>query len=105
MIDLFESLPFPATTLIVAAISVVAVALLARITPPSVSWAEALILPGAIAYTTYWAPVWIEHRTNIADYYAWEPITVGCWGFAGVLGSVVCVYVLNRRRRTKPRSP
>lgn len=98
MMDFFESLPFPVTTLIVAGISVLTVWLLARNTPGWGPWVEALLAPFAIAYAIYWAPVWINHRTNIAEYSAWEPIAVGVWGLFGVAGSLVCVYFLKRRR-------
>jgi hypothetical protein len=99
--DFFESLPFAATTLIVAAISVLAVALLTRITAGWVPWVAAVTVPLAIAYVIYWAPFWINHRTNIADYSAWEPLAVGCWGLAGVAGSLVLVYLLRRRTALK----
>jgi hypothetical protein len=77
MMDLFESLPLPASMLIVATISVVVVALVAQFSPSRVMWIEALILPFGIAYVIYWAPVWISHSTNVADYLAWAPIFYG----------------------------
>jgi hypothetical protein len=101
MLDLFESLPFPVTTLAVAALSVFAVALVARVSPSWFMWVAALVVPFVIAYAIYWAPVWIGHRGNVADHSAWEPIAVGFWGLAGVGGSLVCVYFLHRRRDAK----
>jgi uncharacterized membrane protein len=105
MLDLFESLPLPATTLISAAVSITVVALISRVTPGLVTWMAALVVPFVVAYSLYWAPVWISHRPNVADYSAWEVIFVGLWGFAGVIGSLGFVLLLRSRRRVKRLQP
>jgi len=60
-------------------------------------------MPFGIAYVIYWAPVWISHSTNVADYSAWAPIFYGSWGLPGVIASLVGVYVIGRRRKSKQK--
>jgi hypothetical protein len=101
MLNLFESLPLPATTLIVATLAVLVVALVVRVMPSWFAWASALIVPFVLAYAIYWAPILIYRRTNVADYSAWEFVVVGAWGVAGTVGSLVCVYLLKMRHKSK----
>ncbi len=101
MLDLLESLPFPVTTLVVAAFSVVIVALVSRVSPNWFRWVATLFVPFIVAYTTYWVPVWIRHRGDIEDYSAFEPMVVGIWGLAGNVGSLVCVLIVRKCRKDK----
>ena len=99
MLDRFESLPFPATTLIVAIISVALTAIVTRLVPIWARWVAALIVPPAVAYMIYWMPVWLGRSAAVAEYSAWQLLVVGVWGIAGVAASLICVFLMDRHRR------
>ena len=103
MLDLFESLPLSVTTVIAATVSVAVVAAISRLIPVRAMWAVAIVTPFVVSHALYWAPFWLRHRTNSGSYVAWEPIFLAFWGLAGVVGSLIFVFILaNRRKASRP---
>ncbi len=103
IVDLFESIPFPATTAIAAIISVAVVAALSRLIPIRAMWAAALVVPFMVAYLLYWAPSWLRHDADASEYSAWEFLFLVVWGIAGAVGSLAFVVFLAKRRTGKSR--
>jgi predicted membrane protein len=103
MIDLFESIPFSATTAIAATISVAVVAALSRVIPIRAMWAAALVVPFMVAYFLYWAPTWVRHDTDTVEYSAWQFLFLFVWGIAGVVSSLAFVAFLAKRHAGKSR--
>jgi hypothetical protein len=101
MLDFFESLPFSVSTLVAAIVSIAVVASVSRLMPFRAMWAVALVVPFMVSYALYWAPYWLGHSPNRSDYSAWEPIFLTCWGLAGVVGSLIFVLILGKRRKDK----
>ena len=101
MLDLFESAPFGVTTLIVAALCLLAVAALARFVPLKWMWLVSIVTPLFIAWLVYWMPFWIRPHTYSSEYSAWELLFIVAWGGAGIIVSLIFVGLLVRYRRRK----
>jgi uncharacterized protein YqgC (DUF456 family) len=99
MLDFVESLPLPGTILVAAGISLVVTAAASRLASRRMIWLVAVVVPFATAYALYWAPFWLRHGTNRADYSAWAPVVIGIWGIPSLIACLILVFILSRRRR------
>jgi hypothetical protein len=96
-----DSLPFPVTTAIVAAMSVAAVALLWRIISDRWVWVVAICVPPAIASLVYWGPVLLRGG-DTSEHSAWAILVIGIWSAVSIVTALL--FVLLRRKiagRTK----
>ena len=101
MLDIFESLPLGATTLIVAGMSLVVVALLALLLSLRWMWLAAVVIPLILSWLIYWAPYWLRPHTDSAEYSAWELLFMVVWGGAGIIVSLIFVGLRARFRKRR----
>ena len=100
----FETLPLPITTAILASLSALVALACASIRWPWLKWLLALGSPFAIAWCTYWAPVWMGE--SAAEYSAWSRRFLIAWGVPGALVSALVLYVAGRsKQRVLPTGP
>lgn len=98
VLDIFESLPLPATSLIVAVIAGAIVACLALTRLRFLRWVFALIVPFAVAYVLYWTPVW--RGANSSEYSVWAVLVISIWSISGTVVCLLIVGHIGRRRRS-----
>lgn len=103
MLELLKSLSLEIGAIFVAvACSTCAIAW-ARIDLSLMRWGLILVTPAVLAYSLYWAPVWLG--TDPSEYWSWAPIFYGAWFLAGLIPSLLIVYLLRRTAKTKYMVP
>ena len=95
MLELWETLPFAATTTIVVAISLVLVFAISRFLRNRWLWLPALLIPLAVSYCLYWIPVW--RGADSSEYSAWAVLVLGNWFVFAVTACCVLVSIVLRR--------
>ena len=102
MLNFLKSLSLLSGSLLVAALSVVALLVAIRVLPRAGQWLVGSVAPFAIAYAVYWAPVWLD--TDPSGYSAWLWLIVGAWGAAGLLANSALAFgvAFKRRRYLQP---
>jgi hypothetical protein len=98
VLDIFETLPLPATTAIVAVIAAVLVACLTFTKLYALRWLFAFVVPFAIAYAIYWVPVW--NGADSSEYSAWAPLVISIWSLFGIIACSIVVVLMGWRRRS-----
>ena len=93
-----DDLPLYATTAIVAATSVALVATVSLLRVKALLWLAAVVIPVAVSYWVYWAPVWSGE--NSSEYSAWAPVLIGIWSLASVVASLIFVAVVSKLRNS-----
>jgi hypothetical protein len=83
---------------VVAIASLLVVRVLCVAFPPRFGSLWAVVIPLAIAFFIYWAPV--EAGSDTSEYSAWQLLIVGSWFIAGLVPSIILVMFLRRRRGT-----
>ncbi|BCT92938.1 hypothetical protein LYSHEL_19610 [Lysobacter helvus] len=102
MIEAFESLSLAATTAIVAVTSLLLLLAIASLLRCRWLWVAAVVVPLAVAYVAYWAPVWFGGRDPSA-YSAWESLFMVAWGGVGMLACLLlAIFLRQRRARSNP---
>jgi hypothetical protein len=98
VLAVFKSLPLPLTALIVAVASaaVVSALLITRLYP--LRWPLVLLVPSAISYALYWAPVW--SGADPSEYSSWAALVILLWSIAGAIACAIVVAVIGRRRKS-----
>jgi hypothetical protein len=97
MKETLESLSLGSGAVLVAVLSAGVVWLLCAISPVSLRWIWAVIVPFIFAYCLYWSPGWLG-SDDVSQYGAWAGIGVGTWFLSGVIPSALLVLVLRKRQ-------
>ena len=92
-----ESISLGSGAALIAVLSVGVVWLLCSVLPVALRWLWVVIVPFLLAYSLYWAPVWLG-SDDVAQYGAWQVLGVGAWFLSGAIPSTVLATVLQKRR-------
>jgi hypothetical protein len=96
---LFESMPFPLTTSVVALISAVISAIITlvtiRIQASKIRTALIVLAPVVVSYQLYWAPVRILGAPP-QEYYLWQPLFLAFWSGAGIVAAILTSQLIHR---------
>jgi hypothetical protein len=84
---------------IVAVLSGITGAGCSRVRSTGLAWILALTTPAVIAYSVYWAPVWMGSPPS--EFAAWAPLFIAPWYLVGAFVSAVGVYAA-RARASRP---
>jgi hypothetical protein len=93
VLDIFESLSLPASALIVAVTAAAIVACLTMTRLYVLRWLLAFLVPFALAYTLYWAPVW--RGASSAEYSAWAFLVISVWFISGAVACLIVVGLIG----------
>jgi uncharacterized membrane protein len=97
MRELLDSLSLGSGAALVAVFSAALVWPLCYVRPVTLRWLATLVVPFALAYILYWAPVWLGSN-DVAQYSAWQFLVVGAWFLAGAASSVVVLVIFGPGR-------
>lgn len=64
--------------------------------PAILRWGGAVFVPLAFSYCIYWLPVW--RGANPSEYSAWEVLGIGVPFLAGLIASILVMFILSRTR-------
>jgi predicted membrane protein len=99
IIGILEILPFWSVTAIVAMFSALVTFGVIRGPLLKFKWIFTLTLPFPIAYSIYWAPVWLG--ANVSEYAVWAPLFIIPWYVASVALSVLLLQLSGKLKRSK----
>src|SRR5687768_7103056 len=90
----FESLSLGSGAALIAVVSGSLAWPLGRIRSTATRWCTAVLVPFALSYCCYWMPVWLGGSGD--QYSSWEVLIVGVWFVAGLLGSAIITFIVER---------
>lgn len=97
MKEFITSLSFGSGALVVAIASAIIALALSRIKSQKLKWMTSFIIPFFVAYFLYFSPVFF-FGSDPSEYSAWSGIFIIPWYAAGLLGSVIVLLIMNKKR-------
>lgn len=99
MLELLESLSLASGTFVVAGFSVIFALFYGRLDNSFARWAAVVAASALLAYTLYWAPVWLG--ADASEYSTWSLALIIPWSLVGALASTPVVIVVRKYVNTK----
>jgi uncharacterized membrane protein len=99
MRQLVESLSWTSGFFVVAVLSAVFALFTGRLSPTAFRWAAGALVPLAISYCLYWAPVWLG--ADSSEYSSWSGVFVVPWSLVGILASVAVMLGVRQHLKAK----
>lgn len=103
IIGILETLPFWTVTAIVGVFSALVTFGVTRGPLLKFKWIVILTVPFPIAYSVYWAPVWLG--ANVSEYAVWAPLFIIPWYLASVALTVLLLHLAGKLKRGNKSRP
>src|SRR5450631_1844546 len=107
MFKLLNSLSYTQAWAVVLGLSIAMAFGWARIRGSAFRWSATVAAPLIVAYSLYWAPIWILGVHDRSSFAPLASVFIVPWSVAGILCSiltVVCIRKVLQRQRRAPQS-
>jgi hypothetical protein len=96
MLEFLHTLSLESGALLVGLVSALLSVVWSSLSSSKLGWFLVLLTPLVVSYSLYWSPVWLGDSPS--EYSSWSGLFIGPWFVAGVVASVVVMYLISKRK-------
>ena len=96
MIELLKSVTWGSGLFVLMCVAIPLGFLMARVKSAVVRWTTVVTVPFALAYTLYWAPVWLGGSSSDSEYGTWAFVAIAPWTILPAIVAITIVFVMRR---------